>query len=78
MAKVKPSALGLVSWKSKLVLNCCTFTGAVKKALRASFELPSVKRSLLPFNAAPPFRVSCDGGVENPSGNAGPVTGFGV
>ena len=58
MVKVKPSALGLVSWKLKLVLNCATLSGVAKKALRASNAPPSVRVSELPFNAAPPFRMS--------------------
>src|SRR5271168_3303996 len=57
MVKVKPSALGLVSWKLKLVLNCWMFTGVVAKALRASLWLPSVNWSELPTRVAPPFRV---------------------
>ena len=33
MVKVKPSALGLVSWNVKSLVNVCTLTGVVQKAL---------------------------------------------
>src|SRR5437667_5125196 len=55
IANVNPSAFGLVSWKEKSLVNDCTFTRVVKKALRASFVPPSVKRKRVPFSTAPPF-----------------------
>ena len=38
-------------------MNDCTFTRVVKKALRASFVPPSVKRKRVPLIVAPPFSV---------------------
>src|SRR5580704_10309424 len=37
MVKVKPSAFGLVSWKLKSLVNVCTLTGVVQKALATSY-----------------------------------------
>ena len=36
MVKVNPSAVALVSWKVKLVVNAWMLTGVVQKALPAS------------------------------------------
>src|SRR5258708_97697 len=37
MVKVKPSAFGLVTWKVKSLVNVCTLTGVVQKALATSY-----------------------------------------
>src|ERR1700686_4667177 len=55
MAKVIPSALGLVSWKLKSVVKLCTFTGVVNHALEASDWPPSVNSKRVPFNFVLPL-----------------------
>src|SRR5258708_18945426 len=60
IANVNPSAFGLVSWKEKSLVNDCTFTSVVKKALLASLVPPSVSRSreALWFQLAFPLNCS--------------------
>ncbi len=56
--KVKPSALGLRSWKLKVVLKPWTETALVLKALAASLPPPFVSCSAEPLIIAEPFSVS--------------------
>ena len=65
MVKVKPSAFGLVSWNAKLVVNACTLTGVVQKALADSFSaVVSVSCRCVPSSLVCP--LNCNPAAEKP------------
>src|ERR1700724_16339 len=65
MVKVKPSAFGLVSWKLKSLVNVCTLTGAVQKALATSYvAVVSDSWRRVPFSLLCP--LNCRPATEKP------------
>src|SRR5579863_5877597 len=73
IVNVNPSAVALVSWNVKSVMNDRTSTGVSKKALPVSFAPPSVSRRRLPLIAALPLSVRPDD--VNPFAKLKPETG---
>src|SRR5580700_5112281 len=65
MVKVKPSAFGLVSWKLKSLVNVCTLTGVVQKALATSYvAVVSDSWRRVPFSLVCP--LNCRPAPEKP------------
>src|ERR1700720_2656294 len=65
MVKVKPSAFGLVTWKVKSLVNVCTLTGVVQKALATSFvAVVSVSWRRVPLSLVCP--LNCKPAAEKP------------